>query len=250
MSPLGTLAAGLVAGFVGGYLTRAWLQATPARSGSLEPLEAGRLRDAGFLVAEALPGPALAPQYLPPSPLLAAQVAAVQTEAPGARPVAGRTLKSNATKAKISPMDAEPPALRGTPARATPCAVAVGDELELRVAEVTLETPAGARVVVGTGEVWASGPPPRLVLEAPFSARLSSAVEVAQEPPPAPRRMGPGIGLLAAWGAPGAFLGPLLHVPLGALGPVAIAFGCGLAVDLGGRHDMLGVAGLTMVWGG
>ncbi len=190
-------------------------------------VEADVLKARGQLVAEQVRGDALdklVRQIVGENEELARALEQARRAAPGARPVATARTSTGAVVAGGTP---RAPEERG-PAAAPPCLLAPGDQGEVRVDQVVLETRAGNRLLVGTAAAWRMSPAPATRLfGGPFQAALSN---IAMEAPP--QVAGPrwGAGVWLGVGRDGWAAGPALALPQARLGPLSLeaVIGAGL----------------------
>jgi len=162
--------------------------------------EAEVLRQRGLLVAAQLDRAGLAAEVRRLGPELQLALAAARRAAPGSR-VTG----AGASSTGAVPAGGEARPTSSTPAAALPtCLLAAGDQGEVRVEQVVLETRGGNRVIVGVGEAWRLEPAPAARLfGGPFRAELSRiGVEEPEERP------GWAWGVVAGCGKAGCGVGP------------------------------------------
>jgi hypothetical protein len=161
-------------------------------------LEEVRLREAGLVVAAQASGSELKQQLRDlegANVELADELERASRAAPGAKPVGVSRSSTGPVIAGGTPRAPEErgPAAVPVAPRAS-CLLAEGDEGEVRVDQVVLETRKGNRVLVGTAAAWRLSPPATRLFGGPFRAELTEVVTAA--PPPAARaRWGAGVWL-------------------------------------------------------
>lgn len=139
----------------------------------------------------------------------------------GPRPAGGAPRAGQACPAPEAPPAPEPPPV---------CLLAAGDQAEVRVDQVELETRDGARVVAGAAAAWRLEPgPPARLFGGGFQARLSKAQgEVELQPP------GWGAGVWLGVGREGWAAGPAAAFPPLHLGPLQLELVAGVGLGTGG----------------
>lgn len=182
--------------------------------------EEARLRAEGLLVVERAKGRTLeaeARRLAGANADLAGELARARRAAPGAR-VVGTASASTGPRPAAGPPRVYPlAALQGEARSPAPpagaCLLAEGDQGEVHVSEVVLETREGAQLLVGAAEAWRVGAAPARLFGGPFQAHLSTAKAPA---PPPPTTWG--AGLYAGVSREGWAVGPLVAAPPARLG--------------------------------
>jgi hypothetical protein len=138
---------------------------------------------------------------------LAAELVRARKALPGARVMGAASSSTGALPAAGAPRPG--PACPEAPAAQPACLLAVGDEGEIRVDQVVLDGPGGARLVVGAASAYRVTPEPRAKLfGGPFRAAVSEASAEAPAAPP-----GWGAGLYVGLSRDGWAAGPALALP-------------------------------------
>lgn len=119
-----------------------------------------------------------------------------------------------------------------------PCALYVGDRVELKVAGVALQGDSGAVAVAATAQAWRVGEPPVLLAEGPL--RLEVKMKDPGELP------GWAAGAVVVGGRGGWFLGPLLSPPPLRVWGLEASLLLGAGVGPGGEWG--GLAGGLLRW--
>lgn len=185
----------VLAGVVVLLLVGAWNRARTAAGELARHLEAEQLRAAGLEVAAERDRADLwdeANRASAESEDLRRALAEARTIAQGERPVLVARCSTGPRPAAGAERPADPPpAAPGAAAPpATACLLAVGDQGEVQVDEVVLETRGGNRVLVGAASAWRVAPDRARLFGGSFSADLG---ELAVAAPPRPPGWGAGI---------------------------------------------------------
>ena len=113
---------------------------------------------------------------------LADQIAALRRAAPS---VEVREVERWRTETVPASCPVEPPVVAGCGAPSRPCVLRLGDPVELRGVEATVETASGARALVGSAEVWSGT---RRIAAAPFRDGRFSVADADLPRPKSPPR--------------------------------------------------------------
>jgi len=164
--------------------------------------EAGRLSAQGLVVEERRQKDALQAdrdRLAAENPELRAALERAEKAARGARVVSVVSASTGSATATGEPRPPSPVATSSivTPKQEAPCLLAPGDRAEIRVDQVTFETRAGNRVLVGAAAAWRLDPAPKAQLvSGTWQADVTEALGSA-----------PPVALGARWGAGVAILG-------------------------------------------
>lgn len=185
----------VLAGVVVLLLVVAWNRSRTAAGELARHLEAEQLRAAGLEVAAEKDRADLwdeANKASAESEDLRRALAEARTAAQGERPVLVARCSTGPRPAAGAARPAtSPPPAPGSAAPPLPaCLLAAGDQGEVQVDEVVLETRGGNRVLVGAASAWRVAPDRSRLFGGPFRSDLG---EVAVAAPPAPPGWGAGI---------------------------------------------------------
>lgn len=203
----------VLAGVVVLLLVVAWNRERGARGELARHLEAEQLRAAGLEVAAERDRADLwdeANRASAESEDLRRALAEARAASHGERPVLVARCSTGPRPAAGAARPAtSPPPAPGSEAPAPPaCLLAAGDQGEVQVDEVVLETRAGNLVLVGAASAWRAAPDRARLFGGPFRADLG---EVAGAAPPRPA--GWGVGVWSGVSRDGWAVGPAVAAP-------------------------------------
>lgn len=164
-----------------------------------------------------------------------ARVVATASASTGPRPAAGLP-RPGPSRVEPGPACPPPPSAPQdeAPAASPTCLLAAGDEGEIRVDQVVVDGPQGARVLVGAASAYRVMPEPRTkILGGPFRTDLSSAEMAA--PPAEP---GWGAGVVVVAGRSGWAVGPAISPPPRSVFGHKLEAAAGAAVGPGGEWSV------------